>query len=140
MQESHVWDEKLDVGDERIDRDHHLQIALVSALADALEQTRPLMARRLAQQLVGYSLAHFSGEELLMEDLADPMLHSHRREHEALLGRIEELRTILEAGESELALATTLELRTALGAHMASCDRLLAQRTASGARDRPAAG
>ncbi len=128
MQESHVWDEKLDLGDEAIDRDHHLQVALVSALADALEQRRPWMARRLLDQLAGYSASHFSGEELLMEDVGHPQLEAHGREHRALLAQVEEIRAALLGDERDLALSMTLDLRSALGGHINSSDRLVAER------------
>jgi len=127
MMESHAWDERLDLGDEAIDPDHHLQIALVSALADALEQRRPWMARRLVDQLAGYSAFHFSGEELLMDDSAHPQAEAHGREHKALLGQIEEIRAAVQGEEPDLALSLTLDLRTALGAHMASSDRLVVE-------------
>ena len=35
---AHAWDEHLDLGNEAMDRDHHLQVALVSGIAAAIEQ------------------------------------------------------------------------------------------------------
>ena len=45
---AHAWNEHLDLGHEAMDHEHHLQVALVSAVADAIEQGRPAVARRLA--------------------------------------------------------------------------------------------
>jgi hemerythrin len=127
MPEAHAWDERLDLGDEAVDPDHHLQIALVSALADALEQRRPSMARRFADQLAGYSAFHFSGEELLMDDSAYPRAEAHGREHKALLAQIDEIRAAMQGEDHDLALSLTLDFRTALGAHVTSSDRLVVE-------------
>jgi hemerythrin len=127
MSEAHAWDERLDLGDEAIDPDHHLQIALVSALADALEQRRPQLAHRFVAQLAGYTRFHFAGEELLMDDSGHPRAEVHGREHKALLAQIDEVRAAVQAEDLDLALTLTLDLRTALGAHMMTSDRLVVE-------------
>ena len=127
MQETHAWDDRLTVGDEAIDREHHLQFALVGALAEALEQGRPWVARRVAEQLAGYTTAHFAGEELLMEAARYPSLAEHRQEHQNLLALLREMRSLLDGGERELATVMALDLRTELGAHMAASDRRFAE-------------
>jgi hemerythrin len=127
MQETHVWNPKLDVGDEALDREHHLQIALVSALTDALEQGRPWVARQVSEQLAGFTAAHFAGEELLMEASGYDLRQAHAEEHRALTAGIEEIRTLLGGGERDLALAMALDLRTNLAGHMAASDRRFAE-------------
>lgn len=126
MIESHPWNERLDLAHEAMDHEHHLQIALVSGFVDAVEQSRPWLARRLAAQLARYSDAHFTSEELLMEASAYADLERHAEEHAELLRRIRELEGI--AGE-ETALATALDLRAALAAHVNGADRKLAARS-----------
>ena len=44
MTGAHAWNEQLDLGHEAMDNEHHLQVALVSAVADAIEQGRPAAA------------------------------------------------------------------------------------------------
>jgi hemerythrin len=126
MQETHAWNPKLDVGDEALDRDHHLQIALVSALADALEKGRPWVARQVSEQLAGFTAAHFAGEELLMEAAGYDLRQAHVEEHRALSAAVAEIRTLLGGDERDLALAMTLDLRTTLAGHMAASDRRFA--------------
>lgn len=126
MEETHVWSDKLDLGHDAIDREHHLQIALVSALADALERGRPRVARQVAEQLAGYSSAHFAGEELLMEAAAYRDLDSHRQEHRDLLAQIAETMQLVAAGERDLAAVMALDLRAELGSHMSASDRRFA--------------
>ena len=130
MEETHPWSPRLELGNETLNREHHLQIALVSALADALEQGRPWVARRVLDQLAGYTAAHFQGEELLMETAAYEQLAEHREEHRTLCAHIDEIRYLVNGGEHELALPMALDLRSGLGSHIAASDRLFADRGA----------
>ncbi len=125
MIEAHAWNEKLDLGHEAMDHEHHLQIALVSALTDAIEQRRPVAARKLVDQLVTYSRIHFGSEEVLMEASAYPDLADHAEEHRTLLEAVNEVAGALERDETDLALAFAVELRAGLAGHMAGSDQRL---------------
>ena len=131
MQESHVWNARLDLEHGPLDQEHHLQIAMIGALTEAIEQRRPWMARRLAEQLQTYSAAHFASEQLMMETSEYPRAATHTGEHEALLKRVSELREELEGEELEPALAAALDLLSALGAHITSADRAFAEHATS---------
>ncbi len=125
MVEAHAWNEELDVAHEAMDHDHHLQIALVSAFADAVEQRRPWLAHRLAEQLVRYSAAHFASEELLMQASGYPDRDAHAAEHGAFLVQMRDLEATFDEEAAELALAAALDLRAALGGHIKGADRKL---------------
>jgi hemerythrin len=125
--EVHAWNPNLDVGHEAMDHEHHLQIGLLSAFVDAVDQGRPWMARRLADQLLQYSVVHFGSEELLMEGAAYPERERHAGEHAAFLETIREVQRAFAAGEEDLAAATAVELRSALGGHVNEADRRLAE-------------
>jgi hemerythrin len=137
MIEAHAWNGRLDLAHEAMDHEHHLQIALVSAFVDAVEQGRPWLARRLAGQLLRYSVVHFASEELLMEAAEYPERAPHAGEHETFLARMRELEN--GAGEDG-ALALALDLRDALAAHVNDADRRLAERTGHHAPRPPDAG
>ncbi len=136
MVEAHVWNEKLDLGNDAMDQEHHLQIGLVSALAEAVEQRRPSMARRLVEHLARYSTVHFGSEELLMDArvIAVPERAKHAAEHASLMQRIDELDHALAEGDDDVALATALDLRAAFAAHIVDSDRSLAAQARTGAR------
>lgn len=127
MSENHPWNPRLDVGIEALDHDHHTQLKLLSAFIDALEQGRPSLARRLAEELGNYSRAHFRSEELLMEANAYGGAPAHRVEHDTLLTRIAEATSAQEAGNTDLAISLALDLRTALASHMNDADRRVAE-------------
>ncbi len=127
MVEAHAWNEKLDLAHEAMDHEHHLQFALLTAFTDAVEQRRPWLARRLAEQLLRYSVVHFGSEELLMEASAYAGRAAHAREHAALLAQMRALEAGYDGAGGEAALATALELRAALAAHVDRADRALAE-------------
>jgi hemerythrin len=129
MVEAHAWNDRLDLSHEAMDHEHHLQIALVTAFADAIEQRRPWMARRLGEQLLTYSTAHFGGEELLMEAAAYPGREAHAGEHVEFLAHIRQLQRALAEGDEEVAFEAAVDLRQALAMHMSDADRRLAEAT-----------
>ncbi len=127
MEETHVWSDRLDLGHDALDREHHLQMALVSGLVDAFERGRPRLARQLLEQLAGFSKAHFAGEELLMELAGYRQLDAHRQEHQAMLSEIEEIRYLQDRGEHDLALPMLIDLRNGVASHIAASDRRFAE-------------
>ena len=127
MAQIDVFTDKLELGHPELDREHHLQVALVSALAAAIERGQPRLARRLLDQLAGYAAAHFKGEELLMEASRYEQLPIHRQEHESFLAHIEEVRYLLGTSEHDLALPMAFDLRSGLASHIASQDREFCQ-------------
>ena len=131
MVEAHVWNERLDVAHEAMDHEHHLQIALVTGFADALEQGRPWLARRLAAQLLTYSSAHCGGEELLMEVANYQARDAHAAEHAEFISHIRQIQRALDEGDEPVALEAALDLRQALAAHMNDADRRLAEATSA---------
>jgi hemerythrin len=126
MQEAHAWNDRLDLGHEAMDHEHHLQIGLVSAFIDAAEGRRPGLARRLAEQLVAYSAVHFGSEELLMEGSGFAGIAGHAAEHAEFLAQMRDLSRAFGSGGEDAALASAIELRAALAAHMNDADRRLA--------------
>jgi hemerythrin len=126
MVEAHAWNEKLDLEHEAMDHEHHMQVALLSGFTDAVEQRRPWLARRLAEQLVRYSTVHFASEELLMEASGYPGREAHASEHAGFLARMRELEAGYDGEGGEAALVAALELRAALAGHIDGADRALA--------------
>jgi hemerythrin len=127
MVESHPWNEGLDLSHEAMDHEHHLQIALVTAFVDAVEQRRPWLARRLGDQLLTYSSAHFGGEELLMEAANYAAREGHAGEHAEFISHIRQIQRAYDEGDEAVALEAALDLRQALAMHMNDADRRLAE-------------
>lgn len=139
MEETHVWSDRLELGQDDLDREHHLQVALASGLVDAIEQGRPLVARRLVAQLAGYTGAHFAGEDLLMELAGYDQLERHRQEHRAILSHVEEIRYLHDRGEYDLALPMAVDLLSGLASHITTSDRMFARSSEAAAAPKVAA-
>lgn len=131
MTEGHPWSDWLEVGEADLDNDHHLQMRLVGALVDALEEGRPWLAHRLAAHLHDSSAVHFESEERRMRRTGDPERPEHQREHDGLLTRMEELMDEVDADDSARAIAAAIDLRSALANHIGTSDRRLAVRERS---------
>jgi hemerythrin len=127
MVEAHAWNERLDLSHEAMDHEHHLQVALISAFVDALEQRRPALARKLADQILTYSTAHFGGEELLMEAMSYPDREGHAGQHAEFVAHIRQIQRAYDEGDEGVALEAALDLRQALAMHMNDADRRLAE-------------
>ncbi len=123
MIEGHSWSDWLEIGDSDLDNDHHLQMRLVSSLLDAIEEGRPWLAHRLVDHLRDSSAVHFEEEERRMREAGYPDRMDHLRQHDALLARMEELVSAVDAGEDALAVAAVLDLRSALAGHISGSDR-----------------
>lgn len=123
MIEGHSWSDWLEFGDADLDNDHHLQMRLVSALVDAIEEGRPWLAHRLADHLRDSSNVHFEEEEQRMRASGYPDRKAHQREHDALLARMQEIVDAVDAEDSAQAIAAALDLRSSLAAHIGNSDR-----------------
>ena len=130
MIEAHPWNERLDLSNEAMDHEHHLQLALLTGFVDAVEQRRPWLARRLAEQLVRYSIVHFASEELLMESTGYEPCVAHASEHATFLAQMRELEEGYDDDRADAALSAALDLRAALTAHIDGVDRRLSERAA----------
>jgi hemerythrin len=127
MIEAHAWNKKLDLGHEAMDHEHHLQIALVTALIDSIEQARPWVARKLADQLEHHSEVHFASEEMLMESSRFVDRAMHAAEHRTLLQAMREIEGALDREETDLAVAFGVELKAGLAGHIAGADARVAE-------------
>lgn len=128
MTEGHPWSDWLEVGEADLDNDHHLQMRLISALVDALEEGRPWLAHRLAAHLRDSSSVHFESEERRMRRSGDPERSSHQREHDALLERMDGLVGSVDDEDPAQSIAAAMDLRSSLAAHIGTSDRRLAAR------------
>ena len=103
------WTEALAVGEEGIDTDHMILIALMNEAATLAGQAgrsggdRRASARALGEavgRLLAYTALHFEQEERLMDQCGYPDARAHKAQHEALRDRAGELRRRLDAGDS----------------------------------------
>lgn len=83
------WDNKFDIGHERIDGEHRIFLGLIRELSVQAERhDNPARTDRLIREIYKYADFHFLSEENLMENIGYPFLEDHRRHHAVLLSEL----------------------------------------------------
>ncbi len=110
-----------------MDSEHRVQLGLVNALCQTLEQgADKATVVAVLDRLVSYTDAHFMAEQLLMRQYAYPLYEAHELEHDRLVEKVHELQRNYETGETQLTLDTAHSLRAWLLAHTNNTDHAFA--------------
>jgi hemerythrin len=106
-----------------IESEHRLQLSLVNALEELLQQNRDqaLIARTMSQ-LADFTNVHFLSEELVMRVYLYPRYEEHRAEHARLTSELAGLQRRVAAGEHLGALGGAGTLRSWLDDHIRRLD------------------
>jgi hemerythrin-like metal-binding protein len=97
------WNKSLSVHVESMDAQHKHLISMLNQLHDTFdEESKPKAVRSVLNGLLVYVKIHFWQEERLMQAHHFPGLEAHRREHEALVERTDELAARFKDGETTL--------------------------------------
>jgi len=111
------------VGVESLDSEHKVQVELVNALQQAVEQgQRGALVDEILDQLIAYTNAHFMSEQLLMRLYAYPFYESHIQEHDRLIEQVQSLQERYRAGDMTMTLQTGSVLREWLLDHIKGLD------------------
>ena len=95
------WDEKFEIGHERIDFEHRIFVGLIRDLS--LEHdANPHGPRgeRILRELYKYAEFHFVSEENIMADVGYPDLAEHQRSHQIILAELQNRTHQLLAGQA----------------------------------------
>ena len=97
------WSDTLAVGQEDIDNDHMILVALINRAARRIRAGEvPHAIGAGINQLVAYTILHFEQEERVMEQSNYPDFVQHKAQHDALRKRVAELKQRFEAGEERV--------------------------------------
>jgi hemerythrin-like metal-binding protein len=134
--------EQLSVGHEAIDLEHRVQVGLVDAIAEAVEQSRgQTFISGLVEKLYDFTNTHFLSEQLLMRLHSFPGYEAHVREHDRLIDQLGKLRRGIETGETAPTLEILSTLRRWLLGHIRTDDVVLGEYLArAGKEDDQTAG
>ena len=88
-----TWSERYRTGNLTIDRQHCQLFTLINKGRHAAGLIPPDMTemQRVVAELRTYARVHFTTEESLMRDRGYPSLSQHRRAHQSMLMRVDEL-------------------------------------------------
>ncbi|AWK87977.1 chemotaxis protein [Azospirillum thermophilum] len=123
------WSEELQVGDEDIDTDHMILIALVNEAAERIRGGGAAVGDAI-DWLLAYTTLHFEQEERLMQLAGHPDFARHKAQHDALRERAAGLKRRYEAGESSVGDDLLALFRDWLFDHIRKSDKAIAARPA----------
>ena len=85
-----TWKPAYSVGIESIDNEHKKLLSLINTLQTAAHyRTGEEFEKKALNELVDYTLYHFKREEEMMEQHDFPGLAEHKREHDAMVAKVE---------------------------------------------------
>lgn len=94
-----IWQDDLNTGIKVIDNQHRRIVEMINHLHDAMEHRDSREMSDILDELVDYTLSHFTFEESLMEDAGYEFTRAHKRVHEVFVKRVSDYRLRLGAGE-----------------------------------------
>jgi hemerythrin len=94
-----VWTNDLNTGIEVIDHQHQRIVDYINQLDDILENKDMDQIQGVLDELVDYTLSHFTFEESLMEEAGYPFIKAHKKVHELFVRRINNYLQRFKMGE-----------------------------------------
>lgn len=94
-----VWTNDLNTGIEVIDHQHQRIVDYINQLDDILEKNDMDEVQGVLDELVDYTLSHFTFEESLMEEAGYPFIKAHKKVHELFVRRINNYLQRFKMGE-----------------------------------------
>lgn len=115
--------EELKVGVAEMDNEHQVQVALLLALQQAVEQgSKPAVVEEILDRFSTYTHAHFMAEQLLMRLYGYPQYQAHSLEHDRLSEQLQEVQRRYLAGETALTLQLVGQIKNWLISHTRGLD------------------
>jgi hemerythrin len=94
-----VWDESLNTGIPVIDSQHRRIVDYINQLQDAINTDDEAVVREVLDDLVDYTVSHFSFEEHLQEQAQYANFETHKMTHEKFAERIHDYQERFHRGE-----------------------------------------
>lgn len=93
------WTHDLNIGIDVIDSQHQRIVDYINALYDANQTQDREQVGVVIEQLIEYTLSHFTFEEELMEEAGYPFSRAHKRVHELFARRVTEFQQRFSLGD-----------------------------------------
>lgn len=94
------WSSDLDTGIDVIDKQHRRIVEYLNELDEANDGGDMTVTKHVLNELIDYTLVHFSFEEDLQVKANYPYIKAHKRLHEMFTNRVLELKLRSENGEN----------------------------------------
>lgn len=121
--ETFAWNDSFVVGHEQVDSQHRELFLLLKDVHSAVYQQDGIsIVSETLKKLIDYTQFHFRDEEQLMEELNFPGFEDHKKLHDALINKVEDLLEELQEGEVVLVEELLLLLKDWLCEHIIKQD------------------
>lgn len=118
------WSQDLSVGIQSIDDQHKKLINMINALHDAMSQNQgDAVMGKIFEGLAGYTQKHFAYEEELFAKHGFPGSDAHKKEHEALISQVAELKKQFDYGQAVITMDLMQFLKGWLNDHIKGTDK-----------------
>ncbi|MBP2229083.1 hemerythrin [Azospirillum agricola] len=91
------WSRWMSVGNDDLDADHRVLIAIVNKLFDEANRQDPALIEAILDELIAYTRHHFAAEEACMLRANYPTFASHKALHDSLTRQVEAYRDSFRA-------------------------------------------
>ena len=115
------WSPELDTGIEIIDKQHRRIFEYIVALEDIQQDDDREELGRIIEQLVDYTLSHFTFEEGLLEESGYRFINAHKKVHELFIRRVNDYVKRFRSGE-DISFELSATLKTWLINHIKNDD------------------
>ena len=92
------WNKKYSVGIERIDGQHQKLFKILNKLYDHLNKGEKSNISSILNDLLDYTIFHFSTEERFMKKYDCPHLQSHQEQHKIFINEVKKKKRKYKAG------------------------------------------
>ncbi|CAO3413693.1 bacteriohemerythrin [Azospirillum endophyticum] len=96
------WSRWMSVGNDALDEDHRVLIAIVNRLYDEAGRQDPTLIEAVLGELIAYTRHHFAEEEAQMLRLNYPTFAAHKALHDRLTQQVEAYRNDFRANGGNL--------------------------------------
>lgn len=104
-----TWTPDLSVGIEVIDNQHSRIVDYINQLHEARMRQDKQAIAQVIEELVDYTLSHFSFEESMMEEAKYRFVAPHKKVHELFVRRVGEYQQRFKMGEDVVVVATDMQ-------------------------------
>ena len=94
-----TWSSDLDTGISVIDNQHRRIVDYINQLNHAIESNERDEIGEVLEELVDYTMSHFTFEEELMEKAGYPFTNAHKKVHKLFVKRVADFQQRFQLGE-----------------------------------------
>ena len=119
------WGEEISVGITSIDNEHKKLLALINTLYDAVQAGKGAdVMSRILDELITYTVTHFTHEEEYMLTTRYPAYHEHKDEHDVIRKQLMEFHARSTQGvNASMSQELLIFLKCWFSVHVLACDR-----------------